>query len=76
MLYSSSLSFVFVQMLAVEYKTSNYICNSTLSDVLKHELVAYVHSHFNCVLAVLNWYLGCVYCSVLRPGAQGFAALC
>jgi len=76
MLYFSSLSFVFVEMLAVEYKTSNYICNSTLSDVLKHELVAYVHNHFNCVLAVLNWYLGCVYCSVLRPCAQGFAALC
>lgn len=76
MLFSSSLSFVFVEMLAVAYKTCNYNCSITLSDVLKHELLAYVHSHFNCVLAVLNWYLGSVYCSVLRPCAQGFAALC
>lgn len=47
----------FVELLAVEYEISNYICNSTLSAVVKYEHTAYVHNYFNCILAISTGFL-------------------
>jgi hypothetical protein len=53
----SLFSFTFVELLAVEYEFCNYICNSTLSAVVKYELTAYVHNYFNCILAISTAFL-------------------
>lgn len=55
-LFSLFLS-TFVELLAAEYEISNYICNSTLSALVKYEHTAYVHNYFNCILAISTGFL-------------------
>lgn len=55
--YFSLCSSTFVELLAVEYEISNYICNSTLSAIVKYELTAYVHNYLNWILEISTGFL-------------------